>query len=217
MTDRLPLFPLGLVLTPGMLLPMHIFEERYRQLVRDLLDVPAGAPHAIGIVAIRRGWEAGDPTPDLHAIGCAAELRRVDPLPGGRFDLVTVGRRRFALRGVDTSRSYLVGAVDFLPEPLGDRDRARWLAEQVTAGLTGYLRRRGSAAPELPAEPLALSYAVVAAAPLDLPTQQALLEAPDAVSRLRAARALLGRELAILDRLGAVPAPELARVPRSVN
>jgi Lon protease-like protein len=58
MSERLPLFPLGTVLFPGLVLPLHIFEERYRQLVHELLDGPE--PRRFGVIAIRKGRETGD-------------------------------------------------------------------------------------------------------------------------------------------------------------
>src|SRR6202020_2166961 len=93
MSARLPLFPLGTVLFPGLLLPLHIFEERYRQLVRDLLSEPE--PRQFGVIAIRKGRETGiDGVHSLYPIGCIAALRRVERLEDGRFDLVTVGTQR---------------------------------------------------------------------------------------------------------------------------
>ena len=90
MSETLPLFPLGTVLYPGLLLPLHIFEERYRQLVRDLLDGPE--PRRFGVIAIRKGRETGVAgISSLHEIGCTATLRRVAEHDDGRFDLVTVG------------------------------------------------------------------------------------------------------------------------------
>ena len=79
MSETLPLFPLGAVLYPGMLLPLHIFEERYRQLVRDLL---AGSdPRRFGVIAIRKGRETGiDGVHSLYEVGCVATLRRVEQL-----------------------------------------------------------------------------------------------------------------------------------------
>ena len=58
MSPRLPVFPLGTVLFPGLVLPLHIFEERYRELVRHLVALPDGTPREFGVVAIRKGWEA---------------------------------------------------------------------------------------------------------------------------------------------------------------
>ena len=71
MGTMLPLFPLGAVLYPGMLLPLHIFEERYRQLVRDLLD--GAEPRRFGVIAIRKGRETGiDGVHSLYEIGCTS-------------------------------------------------------------------------------------------------------------------------------------------------
>ena len=100
MSEMLPLFPLGAVLYPGMLLPLHIFEERYRQLVQDLLDGPE--PRRFGVIAIRKGRETGiDGVHSLYEIGCAATLRRVDRHDDGRFDIVKrdMGRPAAALIG----------------------------------------------------------------------------------------------------------------------
>ena len=107
MAETLPLFPLGAVLYPGMLLPLHIFEERYRQLVRDLLEQPE--PRRFGVIAIRKGRETGiDGVHSLYEIGCTATLRRVDRHTDGRYDLVTVGTERFRLIGLDETRPYVL-------------------------------------------------------------------------------------------------------------
>jgi Uncharacterized protein, similar to the N-terminal domain of Lon protease len=88
MGEMLPLFPLGAVLYPGMLLPLHIFEERYRQLVGDLLD--GAEPRRFGVIAIRKGRETGiDGVRSLYEIGCTATVRRVERHEDGRFDIVT--------------------------------------------------------------------------------------------------------------------------------
>src|SRR5260370_35419700 len=96
MSEILPLFPLGAVLYPGMLLPLHIFEERYRQLVRDLLDGPE--PRRFGVIAIRKGRETGldgvDGMQSLYEIGCTATLRRVARHEDVRFDIGTVGTQQ---------------------------------------------------------------------------------------------------------------------------
>src|SRR6266487_6592811 len=81
---------------PGLVLPLHIFEERYRQLVRDLLEGPE--PQEFGVIAIRKGRETGvDGVSALYEIGCAAALRQVARHDDGRFDVVTVGTQRFRL------------------------------------------------------------------------------------------------------------------------
>src|ERR1043166_4285938 len=102
MAEKLPLFPLGTVLFPGLVLPLHIFEERYRRLVRGLLG--ESGPDEFGVVAIRKGRETGiDGVSSLYEVGCTATLRQVDSRDDGRFDLVTLGTQRFRLLGLDDS------------------------------------------------------------------------------------------------------------------
>jgi Lon protease-like protein len=116
----MPLFPLGTVLLPGAPLPLHVFEPRYRQMTIDLVTgaVPG---KQFGVVAVREGWGPDDGPEGLHEIGCTAALREVRRLPDGRFDLLTVGERRFRLLDVDdTAAPYLVANVEWIPDLEGD-------------------------------------------------------------------------------------------------
>ncbi len=218
----LPLFPLGTVLFPGLVLPLHVFEPRYQKLVHDLSAVPEGVAKEFGVVAIRRGWEVGVPdgaasiTPGdaltLYEVGCTAEVRQITELPDGRFDLMTVGRRRFRLVSIAAGAApYLTGEVEWLPEEPGDAERAEDLAAGVLAAFQRYLRllRRmdGDSGEQLPDDPTVLSHLVAATATLTIEERQRLLAEPDTVSRLRAERAMLRRESALLQHLRAVPAP----------
>jgi uncharacterized protein len=222
--ELLPLFPLSSVLFPGAPLPLHIFEQRYRDLLTELLGQPEGELRRFGVVAIRSGREAGAPVPDLHAVGCAAVVRSVSGYPDGRYDVLTIGVRRFRLLEVDsTSRPFLVGRVQWLTEPAGDPERAAALVAPVQTAMLEYVERlvaTGEAEvdlPDLPDEPLALSYLVGAALLLPVTERQVLLEAPDAAKRLRRVLSLLRRETVLLDELAAVSAPDLVRVSPSPN
>ena len=138
MSERLPLFPLGTVLFPGLLLPLHIFEERYRQLVHELLDGPE--PRRFGVIAIRKGRETGvEGVSSLYEVGCTATLRETEEHDDGRFDLVTVGTQRFRLEALDESRPYLQGDVEFLDEDDGDSAEAGRAASLVAASFRDYL------------------------------------------------------------------------------
>src|SRR5215467_12101683 len=138
MSEVLPLFPLGAVLYPGMLMPLHIFEDRYRQLIRDLLAGPE--PRRFGVIAIRKGRETGiDGVHSLYEIGCTAALRRVDRLDDGRFDIVTVGAQRFRLLGLDESQPYLQGEVELLAEEPVDPAAAGPAVQVVQAAFREYL------------------------------------------------------------------------------
>src|SRR5580692_682733 len=222
MSETLPLFPLGTVLYPGLLLPLNIFEERYRELVRDLLDGPE--PRRFGVIAIRKGRETGvDGISALYQIGCTATVREVAEQDDGRYHLVTVGTQRFRLASLDKSRPYLQGEVDLLEEEVGDEAAAGLAVHAVQRGFHGYVDALASretvevSVPELPDEPLLLSYLVAASMILDLSVRQDLLAEPDAERRLAAERTLLARETTMLRSLTATPAPDLRNTPYSSN
>jgi uncharacterized protein len=227
-TGRLPLFPLGLVLLPGLMLPLHVFEERYRVLVAELLTLPEDE-RRFGVVAIRSGREVGvDGVRALHDVGCVARLRRAEQHADGRFDIVATGAERFRLTGLEHDRPYLTGLVELVPdepEPSDEAARAqvRLLDGALRAAFAGYLttlgRARGEAVepPDLPTDPLVMGYLVAASVLVDLEDRQRLLAAPDLPARQSSELALLRRETTLLRRLAAAPAPELARAPVSPN
>ena len=231
MTVRLPLFPLGTVLYPGLLLPLHIFEERYRTLVRDLTggrtgEQPEEGAPTFGVIAIRQGREVGaDGIRELHDVGCTAEIRRVEALPDGRFDLVTTGAQRFRLLKLDVDAApYLVGEVEYLDEQVESDSDATVLAGSVARQYLAYrdqlLSLQGQAPRvrgPLPAEPVVLSYLVAAAMVLDRQDKQDLLEAPDVAARLRSELALLRRERVMLTHLPSLPGADIAREAGSPN
>lgn len=219
----LALFPLGTVLFPGLVLPLHVFEQRYQDLLRDLLELPE-QDRQFGVVAIREGHEVGtDGIRALYEVGCTARVRQLESYEDGRYDVVTVGAQLFRLRELRTDRSYLTGEVDFLPDELGDEAEAKVLDVAVRAAFTAYLAALAAAggrqieAPELPDEPLVLSHLVAATMLLDLADRQDLLDQPDGRTRLRRELTVLRREAGFLTALTAAPAPELARGPISLN
>lgn len=240
MSMRLPLFPLGSVLYPGLVLPLHIFEERYQQLVADLLAGPE--PRQFGVIAIRHGRETGfDGVSALYATGCTAVLQRVERHDDGQYELLTVGAERFKLLGLrdwanggdlaslggpdntGNQGTYLTGDVELLPDEVGDEAEAAVVLPAVQRAFRSYLgvlSERGGAQitiPELPDEPMLMSYLVAAAVVADLPVKQRLLEEPDALRRLVAERALLTKEMQLLRSLTATPAPDLRYAPYSQN
>jgi uncharacterized protein len=222
MSTTLPLFPLGTVLFPGLVLPLHVFEDRYRQLVADLLAGPE--PREFGVIAIKHGRETGiDGVSALYETGCTATMRRYERHDDGRFDLVTVGARRFRLIRLGAAAPYFTAEVELLPDEAGEPAEAAVAAQAVQTAFRCYLdvlAERGGAhvsIPELPDEPVLLSYLVAAAAVIDLPVKQGLLDEPDAVRRLAAERVLLARETQMMLSLTATPAPDLRNTPYSQN
>jgi hypothetical protein len=119
--ELIPLFPLGTPLFPGVVLPLQIFEPRYRRLMHDLQAHPEdGDRRFFGVVAIRQGWEVEKvaPAAALYDIGCTARLQRVVPQPDGGFRIVTVGGDRFRILDVVVGEDppYLQAEVDWLAE-----------------------------------------------------------------------------------------------------
>jgi hypothetical protein len=147
MGELIPLFPLGTPLFPGVVLPLQIFEPRYRQLVHDLLALPeAGDRRFFGVVAIRQGWEveAVSPAEALYDIGCTARVQAVHQQSDGGFRVVTVGGERFRLVDVvvDEDPPYLQGEVEWLAE--------EELAEEAAGNYEGMADPPGLVVPVLP-------------------------------------------------------------------
>jgi len=134
---EIPLFPLHTVLCPGIVMPLHIFEERYRAMTRRCLDT--GDP--FGIVLIRDGREvASQAVATLAGVGAFAEIREAGRYPDGRFDLLAAGTGRFAIESVDARKEeYLVAQVTPLDDDVGDEARAERLAARAIRRFVRYL------------------------------------------------------------------------------
>jgi uncharacterized protein len=133
---RLPLFPLHTVLCPGIALPLHIFEERYRELVRYCIDTPS----PFGVVLIRDGREVGPGSISFSAIGTTAEIRKAGRYPDGRYDLLVVGTGRFAIEEVTVGEeAFIVAEATLLDDEVEDADESRRLANLATRRFVRYL------------------------------------------------------------------------------
>ena len=133
---ELPLFPLHTVLFPGVALPLHIFEPRYREMVARCLDTD----RPFGIVLIRDGREIGGGPTSIATVGTTAEIREAGKFSDGRYELLVVGTRRFRIGSVTVGREpYLVGEVEELDDEVGDPVAARGLTERVTQRFVRYL------------------------------------------------------------------------------
>lgn len=225
MAETIPLFPLGSVLFPGIRLPLHIFESRYRTLVGELLRREPDERH-FGVVTIRQGYEVGENAVNaLYDVGCVAQVRDVSSHADGRYDVAVTGGDRFRVLSVDTvSRPYLRAEVEWLPaEPPAEpensvlgRTVSRLFDEYVAALAAAQGVQVSEHTP--PQDPTVLSYLVASTALLTLEDRQSLLEIPDTAERLRTETRLLKRETTMVRTLRVVPAPlgEL-RTPESHN
>lgn len=210
MSESLPLFPLGSVPFPGLVLPLHVFEERYRTLVADLLARPE-EDRRFGVVAILVGHEVGTGSAQRVAdVGCVVEVREVESHEDGRYDLVATGTQRFRVETVDYSGAYPRADATLLDEREGEEAGA--YVPGVCALFRRYcalLRSHGASVrepSELPDDPIQLSYLVGAAVILDLAERQRLLEAGDGQARLQHELVLLWREISVLRGLPSLPA-----------
>ncbi|MBY8876604.1 LON peptidase substrate-binding domain-containing protein [Actinacidiphila acidipaludis] len=238
MTDRLPLFPLSSALFPGLVLPLNVFEERYRALVGDLLALPESTPRRFAVVAIRHGHEVSptgqdgldtgplaglgdDPMDALYGYGCVADAAGIAEQEGGGYELVATGIMRFRLMSVDASGPYLTAEIEEVPDAPGEGAGA--LVPEVVRVFGAYQKRlagareRSLAGQEFPDDPTVLSYLIAAAVIAATPEKQRLLEAPDAASRLTSELRLLRHETSIIDKLPSLPAVELIQQPVCAN
>jgi uncharacterized protein len=222
----LPLFPLNTPLVPGLVLPLHIFEPRYRALVEELQAIPDEDAREFGIIAVRDGHDvARDGVRALYPVGTATILRQAERLDDGRYEIVTTGSRRFRVVEVDESQPLLRAEVDFLDDISDSADAL--VASQVSrrfgqyrAALSGQVYDTVVVEDdddELPTDPTVLSYLVTAAMVLPTDERQRLLAAPTTEARLVLARSLLTRETALISALSAVPALDVPGVEPSAN
>jgi Lon protease-like protein len=215
----LPLFPLQTVLLPGVTLPLHIFEPRYRQLTVDLMT-GAMPEKRFGVVALApsAGIEVTS-LDQLKPIGCAAILRQAARLPDGRFDIVTLGEDRFRLLSVDPEAApYLMGTVEWLPDAPalipGQRAVDATIGELIESARSAYRRYCRAAwkqgdwtEPAEDVEVAKLAHLLATDCLLPLEDRQHILEETRPLHRLRLVTRLLNREAGILAALHAIPAP----------
>ncbi len=225
---RLPYFPLHVVVFPHLPLPLHIFEERYRAMARDLV-AEGSAYHGRFVVSmITEGQETGETATSTQHVGTVCEVHSAEQLPDGRWVVLAVGSQRAELSDVDRSGPYATVEASPLPDRPGHG--AETLLPEVQVALDAYLETvkrfaaraasQSNQSPErtdvaasldevlkpiqLPSDPSAASYAVGGVLQIELTRKQQLLELPDAASRLRAELDLLRRESRLLGN-GAMP------------
>jgi len=180
---ELSLFPLNLVLFPGMDLPLHIFEERYKDMIGECLN--QNMP--FGVVLIKEGLEVGAPA-DPERIGTSTRVLRSELLDQGRMNIMTKGERRFEIEEIIQRVPYVIGRVRFLVELEGEGcselvpqivDDYVALVRNMTALTGGYTSRV-----TVPEDPVELSYAIAANLDLEPHMRQSLLVTETAATRL---------------------------------
>ncbi|MCY4537840.1 MAG: LON peptidase substrate-binding domain-containing protein [Chloroflexi bacterium] len=137
----LPLFPLNTVLFPGMQLKLHIFEERYKLMIRRCIhdETP------FGVILIKSGREALGPVAITHDVGCTAKIIEVQKLPFDRMNIVAVGQRRFRVHGLDHSKPYLIANAEFFVPREDDKAAMRQFGRSLRPLIIRYLEILASA------------------------------------------------------------------------
>lgn len=191
---HLPLFPLPLVLLPNELLPLHIFEPRYRQMLKDV----GLEKNLFGVSYLNQEVSLAD-KPPIDSIGCVAEIREVQNLPDGRSNLLSVGVIRYRLlEYVDSGDPYFVGDVEFFEDDEADELIVKPLADEVfrlfkrVAKAAHKLSGERGRFPDIPkAEPEALSFLVTAAFNFEPEMKYQFLEMRSTVERLERLKDIL--------------------------
>ena len=166
-TQRIPLFPLNVVLLPGMTLPLHIFEQRYKRMMKTVIDDEA----PFGVVLSRENGMA--------TVGCTALVRRLArTYPDGRMDVITLGETAYRINAVHKDKEYLEATVDLMTDDFkpGSSSVA---AELITLFTDCHLLFHGSPPGDVDIDDESdglLSYRIASELPLELETLQDLLE-----------------------------------------
>lgn len=198
---EVPLFPLDLVLFPQMVVPLQIFEMRYRLMIQRCLkdNLPFG-------IVLLTGTDEATKTVQTAPVGCLARIAESEPLPDGRFRIQIVGTERFRLLDTHENQPYRSGLIELMrDEPTIVRD---WepliesLKESLKEYLTLQLGRAGKrvAGFRLPDDPALLSFTAACILPISNDDKQTLLELTDTPSRLLSARDVLRRATLRMER-----------------
>ena len=189
---EIPLFPLNLVLFPGMPLPLHIFEERYKAMIGECMRYN----RPFGVSLIRSGQEVGSPA-DPQPIGTTTRVLRSQMLEQGRMNIMTKGERRFEVIEVTQQEPHVAALVRLLDEPVGEGFTG--ISSELTEEFTKLMRNLVSlsggytAQVDIPENPVELSYMISANLDAPIPVRQELLEVPTAADRLNRLVPLLKR------------------------
>ena len=186
----IPLFPLNVVLMPGAPLPLHIFEERYKQMVNECLE----SESEFGMVLAD---ESG-----TRQVGCTAKIvELVERYEDGRMLILVEGSRRFRLNSILTGKPYYVGEVEYLEEE-GPEEDVTALAEECIALLERVVEAatEGSVGIEIKPPYRNLSFAIAGRIEFDLEARQQILELTSEKERLEKVRELLSAAAERLER-----------------
>lgn len=199
---ELPLFPLNTVLFPGMTIPLHIFEPRYKLMIGECIKNKS----PFGVVLIREGAEAGGAAVP-YEVGTSAYVTQVEWLKDERMNIEGLGYQRFKIHELRHDKPYLIGLIEDYPLEGADRPEAAVLAAGVSTAIRAYLQTLMKAADvqlsldEIPKEGPGLAFFVGALLPLSLVERQSILAASSLLEMFEQEKALIKRETALLSQM----------------
>jgi Lon protease-like protein len=198
--ENLPIFPLpNVVLFPNMFLPLHIFEPRYKKLVRDCL----AGNKLLGIILLRRGWEneEGDPTP--YEIGGMGQITKVVKLPNGNMNILVQGLLKVkTLEYLEVDEPYRIAKIEGINDQFDPSEALTALTQQLTRMYRNaisfrYRKAKDLIAPlNLLASPQDIAYFIVSNLQLDAHEKQLILETVSGQEQIRKLIRFLMRDLA---------------------
>ncbi len=204
----LPIFPLNTVLFPGMPLKLHIFEERYKLMINSCYQ--SGQP--FGVALIKSGQEVGGRAKPF-LIGCTAVITELEPLPGGRMNIVAVGRDRFVAHSFRYDQPYLVAEVDTLSLANANSTTLNTTTRSLRPWVKHYLQTLADASEtkfdiqQLPDDPIQFAYLASFLLEISIEQKQNLLNIEDADELIANLRTMYRREVTLLN---AMLAPQTA-------
>lgn len=200
--EELPLFPLETVLFPYASLQLHVFEDRYRDMVRNCLEFD----RPFGIVLIREGKEVEGPA-EPYLVGTAVRIVSVHTYDDGKMDLQVQGERRFRIRRFEESKPYMVGFVEPVIETENDdTPRAHALVSRAKEGfqllIEGLLARPNfTVQVKFPTDPVVLSFTIANLLAMKNLDKQRLLETTDTLERIAGLIPILEKQVMEIDQL----------------
>ena len=199
---EMPLFPLHTVLFPGMVLPLHIFEPRYKVMISEC----ARENKPFGVILIKDGLEVGG-SAETRDYGTSAYITQIEQLHDERMNIQAVGYQRFKLHGLRGGRPFQVGLVEDLPILGEEQPEIQAAANRLAPILEKYLadlKRLTSHSlnfDEIPRDGRALAYLTAIILPLQIEEKQTLLESVNLLAMLQAQIGFLRREMLFLDHM----------------
>lgn len=187
--EEIPIFPLATVLFPGGLLPLHIFEDRYKQMMRFAIDNGG----VFGLAYQSDAAIGRETPPDIGSIGCVAKINAVVPLEGGRMNIVSTGVIRYRVVGLRQSTPFIMARIETVTDDLEPGDDLNRIFDDMADVCRRFLEAAQALddpnAPvnqDLPDDPEAFSLMVASALPIDNDAKQTFLEMTS--TRLRLTR-----------------------------